>query len=87
MTEKETCDACGKEAGAAALWRRIGFTPGSRLNKVCGACYNDKLPRSERLRFHKAAASRKKAEEAAAEEAEAEAWRPEAPRPPDELRF
>jgi hypothetical protein len=85
VTDKDTCDLCGKSVGQAALWRRIGFTPGSRANKVCGTCYNDKLPRSERLRFHKAAASRKKAEEA--EAGDEDAWRPEAPRPPDELRF
>jgi hypothetical protein len=80
MSEKATCDACGKEVGAATLYKRIGFTSGSRLNKVCHTCYADKLNRDERLRFAKPA-SRK------AKKKDEEAWRPEEHKPPDELRF
>jgi ribosome-binding protein aMBF1 (putative translation factor) len=81
--DKARCDLCGKEVGTASLWKRVGFVPGSRANQVCGACYKDKLPRDERLRFAKPAprAAKRKADEAE------EPWKPEAPQPPDELRF
>jgi hypothetical protein len=82
MAEKATCDACGKQVGVLSLWRRIGFTPGSRVGRVCGACYRDKLSRDERLRFARPAARRKKGGEEALE-----AERPGASSPPDELRF
>ena len=77
---KGRCDACGKEVGVASLYKRIGFTPGSRLNAVCGTCFKDKLNRDERLRFAKAPAAKKKAAE------EPDAWAG-AERAPDELRF
>lgn len=78
--EKDTCDVCGKTVGAQALYRRVGFTPGARTHKVCGACFKHKLPRDERLRFAKSAGAKKRA---TTEEPE-DAW---GPRPPDELRF
>lgn len=75
------CDGCGKEVGAASLYKRIGFTAGSRLNAVCHACYTDKLHRDERIRFAKPAtrkAAKKKDDD----------WRPsDTSTPPDELRF
>jgi hypothetical protein len=60
MAEKATCDFCGKEVGAASIYQRIGFTPGSRASKVCGSCFTDKLTREERLRFAKGSPKRKK---------------------------
>lgn len=83
MADKVKCDACGKEVGSASIHQRIGFTPGSRVNKVCGSCFSGKLTREERLRFAKPAGRRKKKEP----EGEGEAWRPGGPTPPDELRF
>lgn len=77
--DKDKCDLCGKEVGVASLYRRIGFVAGSRTNKVCGTCFNDKLHPDERLRFAKPAKAKKK-------EAQ-EDWKPEHPTPPDELRF
>lgn len=80
MTEKATCDACGKEVGAATLYKRIGFTAGSRLNQVCHACHTHKLNRDERIRFAKPATRKKPAKAA-------EDWKPDPHGPPDELRF
>lgn len=81
MADKAKCDACGKEVGAATLYKRIGFTPGSRLNQVCHACYTDKLNRDERLRFAKPATRK-------AKKKDGDDWRPaDTSTPPDELRF
>lgn len=81
MPEKGRCDACGKEVGLPSLHKRIGFTPGSRLNQVCGSCFKDKLNRDERLRFAAKPSAKKKAKPAEEE------WTPDHPTPPDELRF
>lgn len=83
MADKVKCDSCGKEVGAASVYRRIGFTAGSRLNTVCHACYSDKMNRDERLRFAKPATRK-----APAKKKDGDDWRPkDTHTPPDELRF
>jgi len=86
--DKLRCDACGKEVGAASMWRRMGFLPGSTLNLVCTSCYHGKLRRDDRLRFAKAAGPRKAARAGAGGGSSGEAEEAADPhRAPDELRF
>jgi ribosome-binding protein aMBF1 (putative translation factor) len=88
--EKGKCDLCGKEVGAPSMWQRVGFTAGSRVGKVCGTCYHDKLPREERLRFKRSSAAKGKPRKADAPEPEGEEpdrWPEQPERPPEELRF
>jgi ribosome-binding protein aMBF1 (putative translation factor) len=88
--QKGVCDLCGKEVGAASMWQRVGFTPGARVGKVCGSCYKDKLPRTERLRFKRSSAAKGQARTADApgpEVEEQDRWPEQPERPPEELRF